>query len=370
MMSTQRDYYEILGIKKGASVEEIKRAYRQLVMQYHPDRVPQDKKKEAEEKFKELSEAYAVLSDPKKKELYDNYGHAGVDSRYSTEDIFKGADFSEMFRGRGDLGSIFEELFSGFGFEDFGAGAGYGRTSRRRHGEDAHLEMSVTLEEAALGTEKEISFYHYENCPQCKGTGAQPGSKKETCPTCRGRGTVSSGMGFISFSQTCPSCRGEGAIIKNRCNKCSGEGRIKVRKQVKVTIPQGVDTGSILRLKEEGNYGDGGFGDLYLHINVKPHPKFEREGDDVKCKITVSIFKAMLGAEVEVPTLFGDVKMNVPAGTQPNTIFRLRGKGMVNLRTKRVGDQLVEVGIEIPKKLSLREKNLLIELAKLRGESV
>jgi len=369
MMSTQRDYYEILGVNKGASVEEIKRAYRQLVMQYHPDRVAPEKKKEAEEKFKELSEAYAVLSDPKKKELYDQYGHSGVDSRYSTEDIFKNADFSDMFRGRGDLGSIFEDLFSGFSFEDIGGG-GSGRTARRRHGEDVHFEMAITLEEAALGTEKEISFYHYENCSQCKGTGAQPGSKKETCPTCRGRGVVSSGMGFISFSQTCPSCRGEGAIVKNRCVKCSGEARVKVKKQVKVTIPQGVDTGSILRLREEGNYGDGGFGDLYLHISVKPHHKFEREGDDIKCKITISVFKAMLGAEVEVPTLFGDVKMNIPAGTQPSSTFRLRGKGLANLRTKRLGDELVEVGIEIPKKLSLREKNLLIELAKAKGENI
>lgn len=370
MMSTQRDYYEILGIQKNASVEEIKRAYRQLVMQYHPDRVAPEKKKEAEEKFKELSEAYAVLSDPQKKELYDRYGHAGVDSRYSTEDIFRSTNFSDIFgnmRGGSDFSGVFEDIFSDLGFDVFGGSARTG-SGRRRHGEDIHYEISITLEEAAFGAEREISFYRYENCPQCKGTGAQPGSKKETCQTCRGRGVVSSGMGFISFSQTCPACRGEGQVIKNRCNKCSGEARIKVKKSVKVTIPQGVDTGSVLRLKEEGNFGPGGFGDLYLHIEVKPHHVFTREGDDIRCKVKVNIFKALLGADVEVPTLAASVKMSVPAGTQPNAIFRLKGKGIADLRTKRLGDELVEIEIEIPKRLTTREKNLLTELAKERGE--
>jgi len=370
-MSTQRDYYEILGVKKTASVEEIKRAYRQLVMQYHPDRVPAEKKKEAEEKFKELSEAYAVLSDPSKKQLYDQYGHAGVDSRYSTEDIFKGADFSDIFRGRGqaqgDFGSIFEEFFSDLGFDTFGT-SGRSASGRRRHGEDIQFEIAITLEEAAFGAEKEVSFYHYENCTQCNGSGAQPGSKKETCSTCRGRGVVSSGMGFISFTQTCPNCRGEGVIFKNRCTKCSGQGRVKTKKQVKVTIPQGVDSGSVLRLKGEGNYGEGGYGDLYLHIEVKPHILFQREGDDIRCKAKINVFKAIFGAEIEVPTLSGNVKMNIPAGTQPNAIFRLRGKGVANLRTKRVGDELVEVEIEVPKRLSASERNVLLELAKERGE--
>ncbi|MDD4182921.1 MAG: molecular chaperone DnaJ [Candidatus Omnitrophica bacterium] len=373
-MSTQRDYYEILGVKKTASVEDIKRAYRQLVMQYHPDRVAPEKKKEAEEKFKELSEAYGVLSDPSKKQLYDQYGHAGVDSRYSTEDIFKNADFSDIFRGRqaggaqGDFSSVFEEFFSDLGFDVFGSSSRQGQ-SRRRHGEDVQLEMSVTLEEAAFGAEKEISFYHFENCSQCNGSGAQPGSKKETCNVCRGRGVVSSGMGFISFTQTCPNCRGEGVIFKNRCSKCSGQGRLKTKKQVKVTIPQGVDDGSVLRLKGEGNFGEGGYGDLYLHIAVKPHILFQRQGDDVRCKVKISVFKAILGAEIEVPSLSGNVKMNIPAGTQPNAVFRLRGKGIANLRTKRVGDELVEVEIEIPKRVSANERNVLLEIAKERGES-
>ncbi|MCK9614155.1 MAG: molecular chaperone DnaJ [Candidatus Omnitrophica bacterium] len=372
-MSTQkRDYYEILGVKKTASVEDIKRAYRQLVMQYHPDRVAPEKKKEAEEKFKELSEAYAVLSDPSKKQLYDQYGHAGVDSRYSTDDIFKGADFSDIFRGRqgagqGDFGSIFEEFFSDLGFDVFGASSRQGQ-GRRRHGEDVQLEMSVALEEAAFGAEKEISFYHYENCSQCNGSGVQPGSKKETCSTCRGRGVVSSRMGPLSFSQTCPDCQGEGATFKNRCSKCSGQGRIKVKKQVKVTIPQGVDDGSVLRLKGEGNFAGAGYGDLYLHIVVKPHILFQRQGDDVRCKVKINVFKAMLGAEIEVPTLSGNVKMNIPTGTQPNAVFRLKGKGIANLRTKRLGDELVEVEIEIPKRVSANERNVLLEIAKERGE--
>jgi molecular chaperone DnaJ len=369
-MSTQRDYYEILGVSKTASVDDIKKAYRQLVMQYHPDRVAPEKKKEAEEKFKELSEAYAVLSDPQKRQLYDQYGHAGVDSRYSTEDIFRSTDFSDIFKGSraGDFSSIFEDIFSDLGFDIFGMGHGGARGERRRHGEDVHFEISLTLEEAFTGTEKEISFQRYENCAQCKGIGAQPGSKKEVCPMCRGRGVVSSGMGFISFSQTCSACRGEGQIIKNKCSKCSGTGRLKVKKHVKVTVPKGVDTGSILRLKDEGNYGEGGYGDLYLHINIRPHPVFEREGDDIKCKVKISFLKALLGAEIEVPTLSGNVKMSIPAGTQPNSIFRLKGKGMNNLRTSRTGDEFVETEVEITKKLSSRERNILMELAKERGE--
>ncbi|MEI8348744.1 MAG: molecular chaperone DnaJ [Candidatus Omnitrophota bacterium] len=372
-MSTQRDYYEILGVQKTASVEDIKKAYRQLVMQFHPDRVAPEKKKEAEERFKEISEAYAVLSDPQKKELYDRYGHAGVDARYTQEDIFKGTNFSDIFRDLGGGGSsgsgIFDEFFSDLGFDVFGSG-GSRRGQRHRGGEDVHYEMAISLEEAYSGLEKELSFYRYENCHQCNGSGAQPGSKKEACPTCRGRGVVTSGMGFISFSQTCPSCRGEGAIAKNRCSKCSGEGRIKVKKNIKVTIPSGVDTGSVLRLRDEGNFGPGGYGDLYLHIEVKPHYLFVREGDIVTCKVKISVFKALLGTEIEVPTLSGNVKMAIPGGTQPNSTFRLKGKGMPNLRTKRAGDELVEVEVEITKKLSTQERSVLLELAKERGESV
>lgn len=369
-MGTKRDYYEILGLQRNASLEDIKRAYRQLAMQFHPDRVAPEKKKEAEERFKEISEAYAVLSDVNKRNLYDKFGHAGVDSRYSTEDIFRGADFSSIFRDLGGFGfeSIFEDVFSDFGFDIFGGGR-RGR-SRVRQGEDIHLEMTISLEEAGSGIEKEVAFYHYEGCPQCSGTGAQPGSRKETCPTCKGRGMVTSGMGFIRFSQTCPDCGGEGAAIRQRCSKCGGEGKVKSRKTIKVTMPAGVDTGSVLRLRGEGNFGVGSRGDLYIHINVKPHPVFTREGDDIHCKVKVNVFKAILGGDIEVPTLNGKVQMNVPSGTQPNTAFRLKGKGIANLHTKRMGDELVEIEVEIPRKLSGRERSIILDLAKLRGEEI
>lgn len=369
MSSTQRDYYEILGVQKSASVDEIKKAYRQLVLQHHPDRVAQDKKKEAEAKFKEISEAYAVLSDPQKKQLYDQYGHAGIDSRYSTEDIFRNADFSEIFQG-GGFGSIFEDLFGESGFDVFGGGGSRGGRSRKRHGEDINLELGIDLEDADKGIEREISFNRYDNCTQCQGSGAQPGSSSQTCPTCRGRGQVTSGMGFINIAQTCPTCRGQGQVVKNRCSKCSGEGRIKVKKSVKVNIPPGVDTGSVLRLRSEGHYGPGGYGELYLHIAIKPHPIFKRDGQDIHCKTKISVFQAILGAEIEVPTLGGKVKMKIPAGTQPSAIFRLKNKGLINLRTHNMGDQLVEVIIEIPDKLSSKERSILADLAKARREDV
>lgn len=368
MMSTARDYYEILGVSKGVSEDEIKNAYRKLVMQHHPDRVPPEKKQEAEEKFKEISEAYAVLSDPQKRKLYDQYGHAGIDSRYTTEDIFRGADFSSIFgKGRG-FESIFEHIFSDFGFDPFGGGASR-RSRAKRTGEDIQMRASITLEEASFGAEKEISFYRYDNCPRCSGSGAEPGSVRKVCPSCKGRGAVSSGLGgFISFSQTCPTCRGEGKVIKNPCRECSGNGRIRTRKNLKVTIPQGVDTGSVLRLKSEGQAGSGGRGDLYLHIEVKSHPLFVREGDNIRCRVKLSVLKALLGSEIEVPTLAGRVKMKIPAGTQPNTVFRLKGKGIVSLNTKRLGDELVEVDIEIPQRLSSAERRILEEWAALRKE--
>jgi len=369
MMSTERDYYDILGVSRGAALDEIKKVYRQLALKYHPDRVSQDKKKESEEKFKEISEAYAVLSDSKKRKLYDTYGHAGINSNYTTEDIFRNADFSSVFgnMGSGGLGDLFEDIFSGFGFEGFGQ-----RSSQRQRagvrGEDIPLEINISLEYAAKGDERKVAFYRYDVCQSCSGTGAEPGTKKETCPTCRGRGSISSGLGFISFSQTCPRCQGEGVIIKNRCRKCSGIGRQKIKKEVKVKIPAGVDNGSILRLRDEGNWARGGRGSLYIHIAVSRHHLFERRGSEIKTRVKVSVIKAILGGDTEVPTLNGNVKMKVPAGTQPGSIFRLRGKGILNLHTRRVGDELVLVEVDIPKKVSSKEKKLLEEWASLRGE--
>jgi len=366
MMGTKRDYYDILGVSKGASSDDIKKAYRKLVMQYHPDRVSQEHKKEAEEKFKEISEAYAVLNDPKKRSLYDQYGHAGIDSRFSTEDIFRSANFSDIFGSGGFGSSIFDDILSGFGFDIFGSSRR--GSSGRARGDDIHYEFSISLEDAAVGGSKSISFPRFEMCPECKGSGAQPGSTKKTCPTCRGRGQVTSGMGFISIAQTCPTCRGEGVVISAKCSKCRGQGVVRVNKTVTVNIPGGVDTGSVLRLRNEGNFGTGGYGDFYLHLNVKRHHVFERRGSDLKCKVKISMIKAVLGGEIEVPTLLSKAKMKIPAGTQPNTIFRLRGKGLSDLKTKRLGDELVEVEVEIPRKLSVREKNLLLELGKLRRE--
>jgi molecular chaperone DnaJ len=364
-MSTQRDYYEILGVEKNASVDDIKKSYRKLAMKYHPDRVSAEKKKESEEKFKEISEAYAVLSDSQKKDLYDKYGHAGIDSRYSTEDIFRGADFSSIFENFGG-GGIFEDLFADFGFDIFGTRGRRG-AGRQRGGEDIKLEMAITLEEAGSGIEKEITYYRHDSCSHCSGSGAEPGSSKETCSTCRGKGAVTSGMGFISFSQTCPSCRGEGMIIKNRCSSCRGEGRKRVKKTLKVNIPPGVDTGSVLRLREEGSYGPGGRGEVYLYIAMKSHSIFERRGRELICKVKVDVAGAVLGTEIEVPTLTGKVKMKVPSGTQPNTLFRLKNKGFYDLHTRRMGDEIVGVEVEIPQRLSSKEKKLFSELAKLRN---
>ena len=368
-MNTAKDYYDILGVSKGAGVDEIKKSYRQLVMKYHPDRVEPAKKKDAEARFKEISESYAVLSDPQKKQLYDQYGHAGIDSRYTTEDIFRGTDFSSFFGGGGGggLGDIFEQLFSGSGSDIFGGGST--RRSRGTTGEDLQIQVRISLEEVSSGVEKEIAFSRYNQCTSCGGSGAAAGSSKEACGTCKGSGTVRAGLGgFISFAQTCPNCGGEGKVIANPCRSCSGQGRTKGSKKLKVSIPKGVDNGSILRLKSEGSFAGRGRGDLYVYVSVRPHQIFVRDADNIHCKVEVGVLQAVLGAEIDVPTLYGKVKMRIPAGTQPNTVFRLRNKGVANLRSNRLGDQLVVTEIKIPRKLSSQEKKLFKELVKLRRE--
>ncbi len=370
MMSTKRDYYEILGAKKSASLDEIKKAYRELALRYHPDRVPHEQKKEAEEKFKEISEAYAVLSDSQKRGLYDQYGHAGIDQKYAYEDIFKGADFSNVFEGLGDFGlggGLFEEVFSDLGFDIFG-GRGRQRGGRARRGRDLQVTVDITLEEAASGTEKTINLPRYETCPTCSGSGAKPGTRKVTCPQCKGAGRTVVSNGFFQLAQTCSRCGGEGSTIQTPCPDCHGEGRSKVTRKIKVKIPAGVDTGSNLRVRGEGEAGSFGRGDLYVIIEVEPHPVFQRHENDILTEINISLTKAILGGEVVVPTLDGRVDMKIPAGTQSGKTFRLKGKGIVDLHTRARADELVRINVEIPSRLTAEQRRLIEEFARLSGE--
>jgi len=368
-MTTKRDYYEILGVQKGASVDDIKKAYRNLALKYHPDRVTAERKKEAEEKFKEISEAYVVLSDPQKRSQYDQFGHAGIDSRYSSEDIFRNADFSSIFEEMGFGGDIFEDILGSFGM--------FGGSSRRRsrgpgRGRDLEYETEISFEEAAFGTKKTVSVPRYELCETCGGSGVKPGTKKTTCPACNGRGHVLYSAGFINVSQTCPKCGGEGSVIKSPCPKCGGAGKSRTTKKIEVTIPAGVDTGSRLRVQGEGDSGSRGgpSGDLYIYINVKDHPLFQRHGYDIICEVPVSFPLAALGGEVEVPTLTGNVMMRIPEGTQSGRVFRLVGKGVKNLRGYGTGDQLVRVVLETPTRLNSEQKRLLREFEKACNGSV
>jgi molecular chaperone DnaJ len=371
MMTTKRDYYEILGIKKNATLDEIKKAYREMALRYHPDRVPHEQKKEAEEKFKEISEAYAVLSDPQKRALYDQYGHAGIDQRYAYEDIFKGADFSSVFEDLADFGfggGLFDEIFSDLGFDLFGSRQRRG--GRARRGRDLEITIEITLEEAATGIEKTVTVPRYETCSTCAGSGAKPGTKKNTCPECKGSGRRVVLSGFFQLAQTCGRCRGEGSVIQTPCPDCRGEGRQKVSRKLKLKVPAGVDTGSHLRIRGEGEQGSAGRGDLYVIIEVRPHPIFQRHNNDLLTEITISLSKAILGAEVEIPTLNGKVRMKIPAGTQSGKIFRLRDKGMPDLHGYRRGDELVRVTVEIPTHLTSEQRRIIEEFARVSGEDI
>jgi molecular chaperone DnaJ len=370
-MAATRDYYEILGVKKNASFEDIKKAYRELALRHHPDRVPPEQKKEAEEKFKEISEAYAVLSDPEKRALYDQQGHAGIDQRYAYEDIFRGADFGSVFRDMGDLGfggGLFEDLFGDLGFEIFGGGRT--RTVARRRGRDLRAAVEISLEEAAQGLERMITVPGSAVCPTCSGSGAKPGTKKITCPQCQGSGAVTVSRGGFRLSQVCPRCGGTGSLIPTSCPECRGEGRIKVGRQIRVRIPAGVETGSNLKIRGEGEAGTQGRGDLFVIIEVRPHPVFERHHNDILTDKSITLSQAILGSRVDVPTLDGRVKMKIPPGTQSGRIFRLRGKGIPDLHGRGVGDELIRVNVEIPVRLSPEQRRLIEEFARISGEDV
>ncbi len=363
----KKDYYEILGVQKSASLEEIKKSYRSLALSHHPDRVPQEKKKEAEEKFKEISEAYGVLSDAQKRAMYDQHGHAGIDQRYTTEDIFKGADFSSIFEGLSDFGlggGLFDSIFGDL------AGTSRRGGKRQRRGRDIEYEADLTLEEAFTGVKKTIKVPRYEYCTDCEGTGAKPGSKPKTCPSCKGQGQVVMSNGFFRMAQTCGECRGEGKIITEHCPKCQGQGSVKVIRNIEVKFPPGVDNSSQLRVRGEGDVGVGGRGDLYISIGIKTHATFQREGNDVYMQLSLSFVKAALGAEVSVQTLNGGVSMKIPAGTQSGKTFRLKGKGMPDLRSGSPGDQYVQVMLQVPTQLNNEQKRLLEEYARVSGENL
>jgi molecular chaperone DnaJ len=359
MPTTKRDYYEILGVAKGASVEEIKRAYRELALKHHPDRVPHEHKKEAEERFKEISEAYAVLSDPQKRSVYDQYGHAGFDQRYTTEDIFRGADFSSIFEGLGLGGSIFEDLFGGFDL--FGRGGG----RRGSRGADLELELSLSFEEAAQGVAKAVTVPRREICHECRGEGGD----RASCPTCQGAGQIRQSAGFMVIARTCHKCGGQGSLVKKACRECRGEGRVRVERKIQVKVPAGVESGMRLRLAGEGEAGTRGRGDLYVHLIVSPHPVFRRDGPHLMVEYPVDFAQAALGAEVEVPTMNGRVSMKIPPGTQSGTVFRVRGKGLVDVQGGGRGDLLVRAVVETPTNLTGAQRRQLEELARALGES-
>lgn len=359
----KRDYYEVLGVNRSVSADEIKRAYRKLALKYHPDKNP-DNKKEAEEKFKEISEAYEVLSDSQKRSAYDQYGHEGVQSSFGAGG-FNWENFSHF----DDLRDIFGNLGDIFGNFGFG-GDNYSRRSGARRGRDLEFEVEISFKESAFGVEKTISFPRLEACQRCNGSGQEPGSKLINCSTCGGLGQIRMSNGLFSMSRTCNKCHGEGKIIEKPCRDCFGAGTIKSSRKLKIKIPAGIDNGNRLRVNGEGESGlkGGRRGDLYAYITVREDKNFKRHNDDVVCEQKIGFVQAALGCEISVPTLTGNVKMKIPAGTQNDKILRLRGKGIPSLRSGVSGDQLVIIKIETPVNLKDKEKELLLEFARLRGE--
>lgn len=369
---SKRDYYEILGVKKDASAEEIKLAYRRLALKYHPDRNPENHK-EAEEKFKEICEAYEVLSDPQKRQTYDQFGHEGLRSAFKGTGGFDWSDFTH-FSDLEDIFGNFSDIFSGFGVDlsSFGFGGFGGRRAGPRRGSHLKVEVEITLQEAAKGAEKVVRVPRLENCSVCRGAGAKPGTKRVVCPECQGTGQIRTSGGFFTISRTCARCGGEGKIIQTPCSNCRGTGRVKIARKIHIKVPPGANTGLRLRIAGEGEAGTRGSrsGDLYVDIYVQPDEMFERHGNDLVCEIPISFTQAALGAEIEVPTLNGKVKMRVPAGTQSGKFFRIRGKGMPDVHGYGRGDELVKVIIETPTGLNAKQRRLLQEFSQACGENV
>lgn len=362
-MSDKRDYYDILGVSKGADKAEIKKAYRKLAMKYHPDRNPDNK--EAEAKFKEASEAAEVLLDEGKRQRYDQFGHAGVNGQAGG---FGGGGFQGGFGDFGDLGDIFGDIFGDM------MGGGRGRRGGRRRqgvaGNDLQMAVSVTFEEAAFGAKKTVSINKETSCGTCKGSGAKEGSEPTSCDMCHGAGEVRRQQGFFTVASSCPKCNGSGTMIKDPCGTCHGQGRKKKKVELEVTIPAGIDHGQRLKLSGEGDAGaqGGPNGDLYIVVDVKEHEIFRRDGFNVHYTVPISFSQAALGAEVEVPTLDGKVVVDLPAGTQSGKKMRLKGKGIQKLGGYGQGDAILTVHVETPTKLSKEHKELLEKIAKLEGK--
>lgn len=363
-MASKRDYYEILGVGKNASDEEIKKAYRKLAKKYHPD-VNKDNSKEAEAKFKEVNEAYEVLSDSQKRTQYDQFGHAGVDPNGFGGGGFGG--FGDM--NFGDIGDIFETFFGGFGVNNR-------NKSAPRRGADIKYRQEITFEEAAFGTKKSININRLETCVNCKGSGAKPGTSPITCSACNGTGQVqykrSTPFGQFIKTETCNQCHGEGKVISHACDICRGKGQVRKSIKVEISIPAGIDNDQIIRHTGLGDYGvkGGPPGDLYIEIMVKPHTLFKREGYNVICDMPITFVQAALGAEVEIPTLEGKVKKYIPEGTQSGTIFTLKSKGIPHVKGQGRGDQLVRMIVEVPKRLSDKQKEALIKFAEVSGDEI
>jgi molecular chaperone DnaJ len=351
-----KDYYKILGVDRNATEDEIKRAYRKLALKYHPDRNPGDKS--CEEKFKEINEAYACLSDPQKRANYDNFGIA--------EGVGTGFDF-----GFGDFSSGFSDIFGDIFGDLFGDFTGR-RRARPTKGQDLRYDLDITLKEAVFGAEKIIDIPRWETCPVCRGTCSMPGKGPITCPTCRGTGQTRLQQGFFTISRTCGRCGGAGTIITDPCTECKGKGKIRRQRSVSIKIPPGVDTGIRLKVSGEGEAGSygGPKGDLYVVINVTPHPFFKRKGNDLHCEVPISFAQAALGAEIEVPTIDGKSSIKIPPGTPSGRVFHLKGKGLPKLGGYGRGDQYITVFVDVPKKLTPRQKELLREFAQISGDEI